>query len=204
MELSEIKGFKNPKTYIDLVELLFKHDGLLITRPGYSTGVDDWEERNETEIERQDREDEEVYQRTIPEEYRDEPAVKTPFLEFHKYRAGHNWPLRGSFPIRTENIVGIRRLGSVLLPERISKYTPSGLVEVRYENPDPDIRSEIRAGYLKNIDQIVGAWEQDAKPKHIDLYTHLQDGKMQSPIRMKSARIDVLNRLYISESLNFS
>ena len=234
MELSEIKGLKiGASRHVDLVEVLFRYNRLLLTRPSYATGVNDWERREETDDERQMREDDEEFQRSIPKEYRDEPQVNPPYLDCAKYLEGHNQTPRASFPIRVDDIIGIRRLG-IVTPSEQSKYTPSGLVEVRWENPIADMGSEIRAGYVKYINEIVSAWEQPTpanivgtrkqltledidkiyqarkqhekahkNPHHIDLYTHLKNGVMQSPIRMKSMKITRLNRLYIAESVGF-
>lgn len=203
MEISEIKEFKIGMTrLIDLVEVLFREKNLLLTRSGYAMRVDDWKKPEETDYDRQIREDIEAFNRKQPKEYRNEPSVKPPYLDFYKYLEGHNQTPQGNFPIRVEGIVGIRRLGTVA-PSRQSEYTPSNVVEVRCKNPNLPMGSEIRAGYLEDIDGILGAWEKDTKPPHIDLYTHLKDGTMQSPLHMESMHITRLNRLFIAESIGF-
>ena len=151
MEISKIKEFKvGEKRLIDLVEVLYKKRGILFTRPGYATRIDDWERPEETDYDRQIRKDIEAFNREQPEEYRNEPSVKPPFLEFHKYLEGHNQTPQANFPIRVDDIVGIRRLGIVAASKQ-SKYTPSGLVEVKCINPTISMGSEIRAGYIKDI-----------------------------------------------------
>src|SRR3989344_9202805 len=135
MVLVDIKAFKKGTTrLVDLVELLFRQNGLLLTRPGYSLGVHDWEVPKEEDYRRQIREDGEAFERTQPAEYRNEPSVKPPYLEFFKYLEGHNQGVRGGVPVWGGGIVGIRRLGIAASAEQ-SKYIPSGLVEVKQKKP---------------------------------------------------------------------
>lgn len=205
MDIVDIKAFKKGTTrLVDLVEVLFRQNGLLLTRPGYSLGVHDWEVPKEEDYRRQIREDGEAFERTQPAEYRNEPSVKPPYLEFFKYLEGHNQGVRGGFPVRVGDIVGIRRLGIAASAEQ-SKYIPSGLVEVKHKNPMLPEGSEIRAGYLQDTGKVAEAWGKNlSKPPYIDLYTHLENGAMRSPLRMESGNILRLNRLYMAESIGFS
>jgi hypothetical protein len=206
MELSKLRVFekRHVQSGILSVEVLFRQDASMITRPGYFTRIDDSEPMEETDYDRQLREDIEAVNRSKPIEYRDEPSVKPPYLDFHKYLEGHNGMPEGDFPIPTDDIVGIRRLVSYFEPDRKSEYTLSKVVQLRCENRTLPMGSEIRAGYLENIDEIVRAWEKDSKPSHIILYTHLKDGMMQSPLPMESKLITNLKRLFIGESMGFS